>query len=455
MNLFAGGTPCWVPGDPAGRDGGDPLPLVRGRLDADVVVVGAGLVGLSTAYHLAERRPSLDIAVVDARRPAAGASGRGTGLLGPRVGPPIDKAVRGHGPAVARRMHEASVEAVRHTVDLCARLGVACADGDQIVAARSRTGLASLVRQAAAYRALGLDVPVLSAADIRRRAGVPYQAGLLHRHTATLDPAALTAALARACADKGVRLYGGSPLREVRGGDGSAPELVFPHGSVRAPRAVLAVNAEAAGLGLPVGTVLPLEVHAVATEPLPPKTRALLGGGGPAVIDAVPPAPYFRLAEDGRLVVGGGTVLQPDGVGPRRTAAQRVFAWHRLEQWLRALHPALAEVEVTHRWAGRIGMTGDGLPVVGPVLGRTGVWYAGGCNGHGLAMSVAHGAYLSEALLGGADRPEQLPWHRSRAPRLPVSGPARPLVRAYLAALDRTVLRGACPELGPRTGPRN
>jgi len=454
VSLFAGGTPCWVPGDPAVRGGADVPSPVHGRLGADVVVVGAGLVGLSTAYHLAERRPSLDIAVVDAQRPAAGASGRGTGLLGPRVGPPVDQAARRHGPAAARRMHHASVEAVRHAVDLCARLGVACADGEQIVAARSRTGLASLARQAAAYRTLNLDVPVLSAADIRQRVDVPYQVGLLHRHTATLDPAALTAALARACAAKGVRLYGDSPLREVRGGEGGEgrmPELVFSHGTVRAPQAVLAVNAGVAGLGVPVGTVLGLEVHAVATEPLGPEARALLGaGGGPAVIDAVPLAPFFSLTEDGRLVVGGGTALLPDGATPRRIAVLRTFAWNRLEQWLRTLHPALAGVEITHRWAGRIGVTADGLPVVGPVRGRAGVWYAGGCNGHGLAMSVAHGAYLSAALLGAADTPEPLPWHRSRAPRLPVSGVTRPLLRACLAWTDRTARRAAWPELGPR-----
>ncbi|WP_405973860.1 FAD-binding oxidoreductase [Streptomyces sp. NBC_00988] len=447
MTLFAPGTPCWESGDP---DGTDAPSTVCGRIGADVAVVGAGLVGLSTAYHLAERQPSLDIVVVDARRPAAGASGRGTGLLGPRVGPPVDRAVRRHGPAVARRMHRASVEAVRHVVELCDRLGVPCADGEQIVAARSRTGLASLARQAAAYRALDLEVPVLCAADIRRRVDVPYHAGLLHRHTATLDPAALTTALARACVAKGVRLYGGSPLREVRGGDGHRPELVFPHGTVRAPKSVLAVNAGVAGLGLPVGTVLGLEVHAVATEPLGHEARALLGHGGLAVIDAVPLAPYFRLTGDGRLVVGGGTALCPDGIGPRRRAVLRVFAFHRLEQWLRALHPALAGVEVTHRWAGGIGVTADGLPVVGPVRGRPAVWYAGGCNGHGLAMSVAHGSYLAAALLGDGDTCELLPWHRSRAPRLPVSGPARPLLRARLAAMDRTARRAAGSALGPR-----
>lgn len=96
------GTPYW---DPAELP---PQPQLQGVVTADVAVVGAGLAGLSCAYHLAERAPGLDIAVVDAEQPAAGASGRGTGLLGPRAGPALDRAVRRFGPRTAGRMHRAS-----------------------------------------------------------------------------------------------------------------------------------------------------------------------------------------------------------------------------------------------------------------------------------------------------------------------------------------------------------
>ncbi|WP_259446924.1 FAD-dependent oxidoreductase [Streptomyces geysiriensis] len=82
------GTPYWEPSELP------PQPQLHGVVTADVAVVGAGLAGLSCAYHLAERAPGLDIAVLDAEQPAAGASGRGTGLLGPRAGPAVDRAVR-------------------------------------------------------------------------------------------------------------------------------------------------------------------------------------------------------------------------------------------------------------------------------------------------------------------------------------------------------------------------
>ncbi|GGY01232.1 NAD(P)/FAD-dependent oxidoreductase [Streptomyces djakartensis] len=437
------GRPCWRGPDPAmtAPSGDEPAPPpARGLLEADVTVVGAGLAGLSTAYHLAERDPSLDILVVDAEGPAAGASGRGTGLLGPRVGPPVDQAVRRFGPDTARRMYTASVEAVEQVIELCARLGVAtsCRTGEQVVATRTADGLATLARQAAAYRELGLDVPALSAADIRDRVDVPFHAGLLYR-AATLDPAALTGALARACAAKGVRFLGNSPLLALRPGESAAEtRLVFPGGMVRTRKAVLAVNAAAGALGLPVGTVLPLLVHAIATAPLPADAQEALGGRtGCALIDAHPLAPYFRLTHDGRLVLGGGRPL----LAPVADDSGSAAVWRGLEERLRGLHPALAEVEVTHRWAGQIGMTTDGLPVVGPLADRPDVWYLGGCCGHGLAMSVAHGAHVAKALTG--DVPDRLPWHRSRAPRLPLPRPARPLLGAALGLMERGARRAA------------
>jgi glycine/D-amino acid oxidase-like deaminating enzyme len=438
MNRTAAGGPAWEPAELP------PQPPLHGVVTADVAVIGAGLAGLSCAYHLAERAPGLDIAVVDAGHPAAGASGRGTGLLGPRAGPAVDRAVRRFGPRQARRMHLASVRAVEDVLELSGRLGtsVGLRRGEQIMATRAPAGLSSLARQARAYRALGLDVPVLSGAEIHRRVGVPYTGGLLYRTAATLDPAALTCALARACAAKGVRFYGDSPLRAVRPGDLVGPELVFPHGRLHAGQAVLAVNSAARDLDLPVGTVLPVEVYAVATAPLSIAAYRRLGGHeGRAVVDALPMAPYFRLLPDRCLVAGGGTVTVPAGLTPHRLQSARGRAWDWLARWLRRLHPELSDVPVTHRWSGRIGMTGDGLPVVGPVRGFPDVWYIGGCCGHGLALSVAHGAYVAGALLGDPDPAEPLPWQRSAAPPLPARGPARPLLRAYVDTLGRVTRR--------------
>jgi glycine/D-amino acid oxidase-like deaminating enzyme len=430
------------------------------------------LLGLSTAVHLIERDPGLDVVVLDAGEVATGASGRGTGLLGPRVGPAVDRARERYGDEVARRMYLASVEAVHRVRDLVSRLDIRCGlrDGDQFVVAASEHGAQALSRQAAGYRELGLDVPVLSGAQLRDRVDVPYRLGLCYRDAATLDPAALTRGLADTARRHGVRLYPYTPvlglarhgrvpgltlgserqklgswpaasgLRSAATREDVALQATGPGeqserqklGVLRARTVVLAVNAYAPALRRPAGGVLPLEVSAVATGPLDPATYAALGGpDGYAVVDVHPMAPYFRTTPDGRLIAGGGRPTLTGG----RPADQR---W--LADAVRALHPRLRQVEMAYAWHGRIGMTGDGLPVVGRVAGQPDVWYAGGCNGHGLAMSVAHGAHLAD-ILTGAPGPD-LPWYRDRAPWLPVGGPARPLLRGYLAALDRFGGRG-------------
>lgn len=433
------GTPLWA----AARTPDDaPSPAVStepvvGRQSADVVIVGSGLTGLALAKRLAEVDAGRDIVLVDAGEPGAGASGRGTGLLGPRVGPGIERARRRFGDATAIRMHQASVEAVHQVIGLVDRLGVDCdlRPGEQLVVARSKRASATLRARAGAYRELGLDIPERSATEIRQLVDVPSLGGLTYPTAATLDPSALVWGLARSVAASGVRRYDNSPVLTLDQ-EAGRPILRFPGGSVRARTVVFAVNGYADRLPLNVGTVLPMDVHAVATAPLPESTRRALGWDrGVAVLDIEPTAPYFRLTDSGRLVLGGGAAIYPVGLSPSRLAAQRAEVWGWLERRLHDLHRDLVDVPVEHRWAGRIGVTLDDLPVVGRVAGRKDVWFAGGCCGHGLAMSVFNAHAVAEAVPGGS-LPD-LPWFRGRAPRLPVNTVTRPLLRQYVNALNR------------------
>jgi glycine/D-amino acid oxidase-like deaminating enzyme len=433
------GTPLWAPA--RSRDG-VPSPAVPhqeliGRQSADVVIVGAGLTGLATAQRLVDAGPGRDIVVVDAGVPGAGASGRGTGLLGPRVGPAIERLRLRFGDTTAVRMHQASVEAVRQVIGLVERLGVDCdlRPGEQFVVARSICAAATLRARARAYRELGLDVPERSAAEIRQLVDVPNLGGLAYPTAATLNPAAVVWGLAQSLAAAGVRRYDNSPV-VMLDQEGGLPVLRFPAGSVRTRTVVFAVNGYSDRLRLGVGAVLPIEVHAMATASLPESTRRALGWNhGAAVLDAEPLAPYFRLTGDGRLVLGGGDAIYPVGLSPSRLLARRAEVWDWLERRLHSLHPDLIDVPVEHRWAGRIGLTLDGLPVVGRVAGRQDIWFAGGCCGHGLAMSVFNAQVVADAVLGGSL--PQLPWFRSRAPWLPPGPPIRLLLRRYVAALNR------------------
>jgi glycine/D-amino acid oxidase-like deaminating enzyme len=414
---------------------------VQGLVRADVAIVGAGLTGLSTAFHLKRSAPGAQVVVVDAGAVASGASGRGTGLLGPRVGPGIATARKRYGARAAAAMYAESVAAVEEVLRLVEEQTIECGAqrGPQFVVARTRGGAAALAAQAAVYAALGCDVPYVSGADL---VGIPaglYRAALRYAPSATLDPASLTRGLARRAEAAGAVIYERSPVLGIE--RKRVLELRLPDALIRATNVVLATNAFPAPAPGP-RSMLPLEAQAIATEPLAPEIVAELGwNGGYAVLESGGIAPYYRLTADLRVVLGGGVPQLPDGAS---ADASRQSTWRQQERWLRALHPALSGVRVSHRWSGYIAITRDWLPVVGPSERVPGLWFAGGWCGHGLAFSIRSGRELAQALLAAAIPRVNMPWWRGDGPFFPGGTLARALVGGSLCALrELTACEGA------------
>ncbi|WNV85256.1 FAD-binding oxidoreductase [Umezawaea sp. Da 62-37] len=395
----------------------------------DVAIVGAGLTGLSTALELVGLDPDLRIAVVEADHVAAGASGRGTGLLGPRIGPRVAVARRRYGDDVARASYLWSVDAVRHVLDLVERHRISCdlTPGGQLVVASDEEGAEAQQREADAARILGLPIALVPAGSLPAVAR-HYTSGLRYAPAATLDPAALTDQLARLGEQRGVTIFERSVVRGIR--RGLLTTVSTDDGALVADHVVVAVNAFGADLKAPAG-VVGLRVQAGVTEKLSPEAiEALDGLRAEPLIEHGELSPYFRLTSDGRIVVGGGAVLR----GPFGSVAP---APEKLRSAVRRLSPALSEVDIESTWAGPVGMTRDGLPIVGRHPDDPRLYYAGGCNGHGLAASIYHGAHLARWIVDeGADHLSfALPWVRSKAPWVPRGRLVERVLDRYLAHL--------------------
>lgn len=395
----------------------------------DVAIIGAGLTGLSTAVELLELDPNRRIIVVEADHVAAGGSGRGTGLLGPRIGPALTVARRRYGDDVARTAYLWSVTAVRHVLDLVERHRISCdlTPGSQLVVASGQEAAEDQQREADAARVLGLPISLV-APDSLPAVAARYTSGLRYAPAATLDPAALTEQLARIGEQRGLTIFERSPVRGIR--RGLLTTVCTDDGEIVADHVVVAVNAFGAALGAPAG-VVGLRVQAGVTEKLSLEAlEALDGLRTEPLIEHGELSPYFRLTPDGRIVVGGGAVAR----GPLGSIAP---VPEKLRAAVRELSPALAEVEIESTWAGPIGMTRDGLPVVGRHPDDPQLYHAGGCNGHGLAVSVYNGAYLARWIVNG-DKDHlsfALPWVRPKAPWMPRGRLVDRVLDRYLAHL--------------------
>ncbi len=409
---------------------GPPLelrPLPGGRHQAAVAIVGGGLAGLSTAFHLLQDRPGLDVVLVEAAGLGAGASGRSTGMLTPGVGQNLPGQLRRYGSAATGQMYNLTLQAVRDAQTLIAQQSIDCGlhMGGQLIVARGRAGRRRLRRLADVYAALQLPCQTLDDRALQARiqlsasARTPAGSGpaALHLPVAgVLDPMRLIKGLAGRVAALGGRIYTHSPVQAL-----TDQELQLSAGrSLRAERIVVANAALAPRLGVHRGRVLPVEIQALLSEPLSADARSTLGWRGmEGVIDSRRLFNYFRLRQDGRIIFGGGRpALRSGRSGPREPSPR---ARASLTSAFQRCFPAGVAPPVARVWSGLIATTLDGLPAIGPLPGRPRILHVGGCCGHGIALSLAAGRWAARLLSGEVLSGGSAPWFRSRPPLLPLS----------------------------------
>ncbi len=391
-----------------------PIPPREGDETADVAVVGAGYLGLSTALHLAER--GARVVVVEAHEPGFGASGRNTGFVVPSFVTPVGprEAEAALGAPRAARLSRLVGGAGECVFDLVRRHGIRC-DATQagwLQPAHSRARLDFLIRRQGDWARHGKTLKLLDRDETARLTGLTsYPGALLDPSGGHLNPLGYARGLARVALDAGVTMRAGAPVTEIhRGSRGWA--LATPSGRIVAEHAVLATNALIGPLVPEVArSVAPLVVHQIATRPLDPVNRERILPANHSLSDTRRDIFAVRWTPDGRLVTGGAAALAAGALGRlRRSLAAR----------LRRLLPLIGPVEAEYAWSGVICLTRDLLPRVFEV--DRGLFAAVGCNGRGLALSTAFGGELAAFVASGDPT----------ALSVPVSRPAP--IRGHLAA---------------------
>jgi glycine/D-amino acid oxidase-like deaminating enzyme len=123
---------------------------------------------------------------------------------------------------------------------------------------------------------------------------------------------------------------------------------------------------------------------------------------------------YWNQLWDGRVIAGGyrdRAIEEEVGYHAAPTARLQTY----LDDHVRALG---VSAPVTHRWAGIMGFTEDGLPIVGPVLGRKNLYVCGGYNGGGMSYAF-HCARRLAAHLVGSEAGPLVPWTDADVTRSP------------------------------------
>ncbi len=390
----------WAAVTPPGPD----LPQLIGTAEADVVVIGGGFTGLSTALHL--REAGVDVAIVEAMEPGWGASGRNNGQVIPTLSrPDPEDIIARHGAAGER-----FVGLLRDSASVLFGL----ARRYQIQAEQEQTGWVQPVhspgririaeRRVRQWSKFGASVELLSRDESRRMLGSEaWFGGFWNRSGGHINPLALSRGLARVLLKRGGRIYARSPAISV--------ERRNDRWIVRTEQAELSgrvlIVATNAYTGEFSKSLMPAMAHEVmpvlswqmATQPLSDTARETIMPGRQAMSDTHGELYFARYDARNRLVTGGAVI----GPGNKPERLKAIVA-----ERLQRLWPQIGRVEFDYVWNGYIGMTTDFLPRIHR-LGRNAYGWTG-CNGRAVALSIALGDELSKAVRGVAEKDLALPF---------------------------------------------
>lgn len=383
---------------------GPVLGTLEGAVESDVVVIGAGFTGLSTAIHL--RESGVGVTILEAAEPGWGASGRNNGQVIPTLAGHDPSAMTARHGEAGERFNAVLRDAAQYLFDLVRKYEIPAeaeqAGWVQPVHSPGRFKLAE--KRVREWSAIGAPVELLDRAATAEMLGSDaWFGGFWNRTGGHINPLALTRGLAEVALQLGATIHARSPAVSMVHQNGRWL-VTTAKGSVTARALVLATNAYTGefepGLAPEIANeVIPVLSWQMATKPVSDNIAKTVIPGRQAMSDTHRELYFARWDARNRLVTGGAAILPgAGGANLRPTVAAR----------LKRLWPQLGEVEFDYVWSGYVGMTPDNLlqPQVPGYprihqLGPNGFGWVG-CNGRAVALSISLGRELAKAIEGTA-----------------------------------------------------
>ncbi|MGB0783112.1 MAG: NAD(P)/FAD-dependent oxidoreductase [Marinomonas sp.] len=365
------------------------LTPLEGRMDVEVVIVGAGFTGLSAALHLAKF--GISVAVVEAQEVGFGGSGRNVGLANAGVWLEPDQLDQAIGVDAGNIMYKALAAAPDCVYGLIKEYDIQCEPvrNGTLHAGVGKAGLAQLQRRYEQMKKRGAPVELLDAAEAEARIGSSkFNSALFDPRAGTIQPLAYARGLAHAALKEGAKLFDQSPVSKIEPAE-NGWILHTEKGEVHAEKVILATNAYSEfGVKEQARKFVPIFYSQLATKPLSDAQLASVLPNKEGVWDTCTVMSSFRLDNQGRLVFGG---MGGEGSVLSNWATQRVTE----------LFPILSKVEWDYCWTGKIAYSEDHLPHCQQL--QKGLFSVAGYSGRGIGPGTVVGAELAEWLSGRRD----------------------------------------------------
>lgn len=366
----------------------------------DILIVGGGIAGAATAFHLA--REGAEVLVVERLDLGTQASGANAGSLHVQI-PHVTFVEEGEDWA---RRFAPTIHLMRHSIDLWrgleaqleTDLDVAVPGG--LLVAATEAQMRDIARKAAIEREQGIEIELLSGEDVRKLA--PYVAegmagGAFCAAEGKANPLKATFAYAAAAEGHGARFLRRTEVVGIEAEAGGF-EVQTSVGRFRCRRLVDCAGSAAGQVSAMLGLPLPIEAHPIqvsVSEPVAPLVKHLLYYAGGMLT--------LKQGRNGSLLIGGGWPANISAV-----TGLPVVSGDSLRKNLalaQAVVPAIGPARIVRSWAAFVNGTADWNPILGEVPGRPG-FFVNFFPWMGFTAAPACARIVADLVLGRAVAPE-------------------------------------------------
>lgn len=367
------------------------------ELETDIIIVGAGLAGLSTAYWLAKLEPDLHIIIIDKGQIGAGASGRNAGFITCGSTEHFSRMSSAYGKNKATEIWKFTEHNHQLMLD---ELGK-----DKLTSYCEYRNLGSWTLAATEHeigviqstvhnlQELGVNVRWVNEDEVQSRLLCEgFQGGAFYHDDGEIHPMKYLWYLSHRLGQHTTIFEN----NEVFGFEYSGDKLVVKTNRKRiiGNAAVLCTNAWSGQL-IPwfENKIAPTRGQIIVTEPVRPFLEPCYCS---FVLD------YFRQLVDGRVLIGGFRNVDVEKEVGFSDEINSIINT-KLEEFLSNHFPPLRDKRIDYRWSGVMGFSADGYPMVGALNSDPQIFYNVGFTAHGLGFTFATGKLTAELLLNGKD----------------------------------------------------
>ncbi|MBI2047506.1 MAG: FAD-binding oxidoreductase [Parcubacteria group bacterium] len=368
-----------------------PTPPLTQNIEADVVIVGGGMAGISAAENLS--KAGKRVVLLERHHVGAGASGRSSGFITQDSELELVDLIRNLGKEKARKLWEFVGKSMNSMRENIKKHGIECdyQEQDYVFIANDKRGLSKVFREHSGREQLGYESQLYDKKTVR---GIveskDYLGAIRYPGTFAINSYLYALHMREVLLKQGVHIFENTEVTSI-----DARGVEVKNGErVDAAHIIVCIDKFLPRLKHFTKDVYHVETYLTLSKPMHEKEIArLFPKGHLMVTDSDLIYQYYRITGDGRLLLGGGDYLTTYAYGASKKP-ERIIP--KLTHYMKKKFPDF-NIEVEYVWPGLLGVSKDLIPIAGADSKMPNVYYVAGASG--LAWASGLGTYIAEKIL--------------------------------------------------------